>query len=168
MGKQQHFQSDLKITQFSSKCWYFSIDDQKTCFIPKKAISKSDLNKTSFFSKCGYVANFYMDKNDILKMISKNLLYPEIMIFTKIWTKITFFSVISKNVDDLLIFLDIWTKNVFFKVIWKQRYFPRSVDIFGHMDKKQLEKDVFWISLWKSCFCPYLWIYQNQRKGTFL
>ena len=54
--------SYLKITSFSSKCWYFRINGQKT-------IVKSDLKKTSFYSKCCYLRR--CGKQRFFKVFSK-------------------------------------------------------------------------------------------------
>ena len=40
----------------------------------------------------------------------------------------------------MLIFSDIWAKKNFFDS--KRRYFPRNVDIFGHLDKKLFFRDL--------------------------
>ena len=84
-------------------------------------------------------------------------------IYTKIWIKNDFFKLISKNVVlvDMLIFSDIHMgRKRFLKVISKQRPLSRNVDIFRHMDKKQF----FQSDLKKSTFSLNIDIFGDMGK----
>ena len=59
--------------------------------------------------------------------------FPEILIFTDFWTKIVCFQndfKITYFFVEILIFTDLWTEVRFFKMI------SENVDIFGYMSKK--------------------------------
>ena len=69
------FRSDFKISQFSSIYWYLRIYRQTTTFLKWFQNNVIFLEMLIFTDSC--------TKNISFKMISKKLLYTEILIFTK-------------------------------------------------------------------------------------
>ena len=61
-----------------SKCWYF-------CTYGQKAIFSKNPDKSTFFSNCDIIG--YMGKKLFFEMISQNMLYPVILIFSKLSQK---------------------------------------------------------------------------------
>ena len=103
--------SELLIAfEILSKKWFFH-NDQKKGHFARYAASWPDTDKKQFYN------------ND-----HKNVLLPALLIVFQILPKNHFFKVISKKV----------TKKLFFKVISKKLPFPRNVDIFVYLGKKQL------------------------------
>ena len=133
------FQNDLKITIFSSK---YCQKIANIMFYPEMLICiteiwiKHDFFKmiakernfpwnidiygymNIFFSKCRYFQIYLlMAKNNFFKVITKNVIFLEMLVFSEIWTKHVFFKMISKNVVfvDILTFSNIWAQTDFSK-----------------------------------------------------
>ena len=86
-------------------------------------------------------------KNIFSNWSQNNALYFEMLISLYIWEKKVLFleeTIFSKwsqnnvNFLEIMIFLDIWIKNDFVKMISRKCAYPRNVDIYGDMDKKQM------------------------------
>ena len=78
----------------------------------------------------------FMDKNnDFGKMISNNVLYTKMWIFTKIWT-VSFFQNDDLKKSRFQRYVDIFGnigKKQFLKVISKERTFPLNAEIFVYI-----------------------------------
>ena len=137
-------------TFFSSICWYYRIYGQKTCL---RVISKS-----TFFWKWWYFWTYWLKKfstisftwilifsdiwtkSDLLKIISKNALFFDMLIYANILKKKQrFLQLISKNVlfFDMFTYAKIWIKKVVIHNDLKKHSFLRYVDIIGYMNKKR-------------------------------
>ena len=126
--------------------------------INKKLFFQNILQITSFCSKYWYL-KIYGQKQFFQNVLKTNVLYPDMLIFTVIGTKIYFFKVIWKYCNllrnfDICGFMD--KKRFFFKMISKQLALPRNVDICGDMDKKLL----FQYDLKKRRFREYVDIFE--------
>ena len=96
---------------------------------------------TSFSSIFAFDIYEFMNKNFIQNYL-KNVLYPEMLVSTAKWTKADFFKMISKIVVfvDMLIFAAIWQKTIlksdlksqFFvmlilRIYWQKNYFFKVI-----------------------------------------
>ena len=146
MGKSD-FSRDLKITSFSRNVDIFDI------------LAKNNFFKESNFSRNWYFRR-YRQKTIFSKWSQENILFLEMLIFSKIWAKTIYLKWSQENIlfFEMLIFSKIWARTIFQSDL-KITSFSRNVDIFLHIAKKQFFQ--------RKLFFSNIDIFENMGKKRF-